>query len=91
MPLPAGEDGNLPSDPEDPHVWATSMDPRDGMVFVKWECRKCGTAMAISYSQDEVRGDDISVLTTRIKRSFARARVHPRCSEVALVREVMES
>ncbi len=94
----------MASDPSDPHLWMFEheiirpWDDSGQILKVWWTCRFCKTT--VRHSVKVVRapnsgnlGYDEVVALNRLATlvNGSRASVHPRCSEVRAVREVVES
>jgi hypothetical protein len=95
---------DMVSDPDDPHGWmfdcevlsqALKMTPT---LRAWWVCRRCSTTVRVSavvtrrpHSGNEAYDEMAALSELSVKAAVARKGVHPRCSEVRLVRDVMES
>ncbi len=89
---------SMPSDPSDPHrwkigiTWEPGFNEGSGVVNVRWTCKACESDFAISLARPRppVPGDQ-AALERAIRLKLRRAKIHPRCSELRTVKEVMGS
>jgi hypothetical protein len=94
----------MTSDPEDPHRWTFDCGMilgREGVIVnmkVWWFCQLCKTNVRASSEVTRrphsmnVAYDKMAALSTlRARANAERASVHPRCSEIRLIKHVMES
>jgi hypothetical protein len=85
----------LPSDPEDPHSWTVEAtwesSTTSGLLIVRWSCPSCGSRFSVSVSRPGPPPWEPEETERAVENHVRRAKVHPRCSEVRTVREVMGS
>ncbi len=95
---------DMTSDPGDPHGWMFNCEVLNPahihhqVIKAWWTCRRCGTTIRV---MDGVRRepnsgneayDEMAALSRMyVMANVERERVHPRCSEVRAVKEVMRS
>lgn len=89
----------LPSNPDDPHAWSgeVTWEPGGllggpGVLTARFACAACGSSYALSLARSCPPGsDDSESLSRAIGARIRRAKIHPRCSELRTVKEVMDS
>lgn len=98
---------DMTSGPDDPHGWTFNCEvvpivktTVNTVTKLKawWICRLCGTTVRVT--ADVTRGpfsgngvyDEMAALSEMsVRAAIAKRDVHPRCSEVRLVKDVMDS
>lgn len=92
------------SDPDDPHVWSVELRDYDDLANLKtgmvlrWYCTRCMMEVTAdaSVNLNVMKADPDGMRDRIVRLLFKQAKdvgdtLHPKCSELATVREVMES
>lgn len=91
---------DMPSSDDDPHGWRFDCEVSHSFMHVKvwWVCRRCRTDLRLGEdvggrgdgSEGVALADAEALLRLRERADEVRRTVHPRCSEVRAVRDVMD-